>query len=152
MKASNVIQLKEEDAGEIRDEIPGVESGGAPPHDPGMDNIGERLARVESGLDWIKVILTLVGTLIIVVMIGGITFLGVQFVRLDGKIDAIPQRLSEEFRAMRAEMATQTSAIANSITAARQTQPPTPPQIIVIPEPLPRAPQQPEPNPTPPKP
>jgi hypothetical protein len=125
------------------EDIRTVESGSAPPHDPGMD-IGERLARVESGLDWVKLILTLIGTLIVAVMIGGFTFLGVQFVRLDGKIDAIPQRLSEEFRAMRAEMAAQTSAIANSITATRQTQPP-PPQIVVIPNPNPpqQAPHQP---------
>jgi hypothetical protein len=102
--------------------------------------IGERLARVESGLDWIKVILALIGAF----MIGGFAFFGVQFNRLDGKIDrisdnlgakidAIPQRLSEEFRAMRAEMSAQTSAIANSITATRQAQPPAPPQIIVLP-------------------
>ena len=84
------------------------------------------------------------GTLIIAVMIGGFTFLGVQFVRLDGKIDAIPQRLSEEFRAMRAEMSAQTSAIANAITATRQAPPPVP-QIIVVPSPQP----SPAPAPTP---
>lgn len=119
-----------------------IETGGGPPHPPPMDS-GERLARVENSLDWIRVILTVMGTLIVAVMIGGFTFLGVQFVRLDGKIDAIPQRLSEEFRAMRAEMSAQTSAIANAITATRQTPPPAP-QIIVIPTP------QPSPAPTPP--
>ena len=61
---------------------------------------------------------------------------------LNAKIEAIPQRLSDEFRAMRAEMAAQTSAIANSITATRQVQPA--PQIIVIP---PTTPQQPTPEP-----
>ncbi len=85
-------------------------------------DIGERLARVESGLDWIKVILSLIA----VFMFAGFTFLGVQIIHVDGKIDMIPQRLSEEFRAMRAEMAAQTSAIANSITATRQAQPPAP--------------------------
>jgi hypothetical protein len=120
-----------------------IETGGGPPHPPAMDK-GERLARVESGLDWIRVILTVMGTLIIAVMIGGFTFLGVQFVRLDGKIDAIPQRLSEEFRAMRTEMSAQTSAIANAISATRQAQPPAP-QIIVIPTPQP----SPAPGPTP---
>jgi hypothetical protein len=105
-------------------------------------DIGERLARVEMGLDWIKVALALIGTF----MIGSVAFLGIQFIRLDGKIDAIPQRLSEEFRAMRAEMAAQTTAIANSITATRQAQPPAPPQIIVIPAP------QPQPTPEPSKP
>jgi len=120
---------------------PTVDAGGSPPHPPNMD-IGERLARVETGLDWSKVALALIGTF----MIGSVAFLGVQFIRLDGKIDAIPQRLSEEFRAMRAEMAAQTTAIANSITATRQAQPPAPPQIIVIPAP------QPQPTPEPSKP
>lgn len=39
------------------------------------------------------------------------------------RMDGISKQLSEEFRAMRAETAAQTSAIANSITAARQFQP-----------------------------
>jgi hypothetical protein len=76
-------------------------------------------------------------------MIGGFSFLGFQLDRLEGRADrieaavaAIPAHLSEEFRAMRAEMAAQTNAIANSITATRQAQPP-PPQIIVLPSPQP---------------
>jgi hypothetical protein len=144
----------------VDEAVNGVETGGTPPHHPFMD-IGERLARVESGLDWIKVVLTLIGaflTLIFALVIGGFTFFGVRFdrldakiemqtERLDAKIDSIPQRLTDEFRAMRAEMAAQTSAIANSITATRQAQPPAPPQIIVIP-PVP----QPQPTPEVPKP
>jgi hypothetical protein len=125
----------------VDEAVNGVETGGTPPHPPFMD-MGERLARVESGLDWIKVILALIGAL----LIGGFTFFGVRFDRLDAKIDSIPQRLSEEFRAMRAEMAAQTNAIANSITATRQAQPPTLPQIIVIPD------HSAPPTPEPPKP
>ncbi|HTT81668.1 MAG TPA: hypothetical protein VMF86_18540, partial [Stellaceae bacterium] len=71
------------------------------------------------------------------------SFLGFQLNRLEGRMDriemavnAIPAHLSDEFHAMRSEMAAQTSAIANSITATRQAQPP-PPQIIVIPQPQP---------------
>ena len=88
------------------------------------------------------------------VTIGGFTFLGVRLDnvetrldaridrvesridRLDGKVDAlaakldaIPERLGAEFKATRAEMAAQTSVIANSITAARAVAP----QIIVLP-------------------
>jgi hypothetical protein len=81
--------------------------------------------------------------MVAVVMIGGFGFLGFQLNRLEGRVDrvetavaAIPARLSDEFRAMRAEMAAQTSAIANSITATRQAQPP-PPQIVVVPVPAP---------------
>jgi capsule polysaccharide export protein KpsE/RkpR len=50
---------------------------------------------------------------------------------LGARVDAIPRQLAEEFRAMRAETAAQTSAIASSITAARQVQP----QILVVPAP-----------------
>jgi len=81
--------------------------------------------------------------IVAVVMIGGFSFLGLQLNRLEGRVDrieiaiaAIPARLSDEFHAMRSEMAAQTSAIANSITATRQAQPP-PPQIIVVPTPQP---------------
>jgi hypothetical protein len=79
--------------------------------------------------------------IVAVIMIGGFGFLGFQLNRLEGRVDRvetavalIPARLSDEFRAMRAETAAQTSAIANSITATRQAQPP-PPQVIVIPQP-----------------
>ena len=105
-----------------------VETAG-PPRPPPPTDLGERLARVEVGLDWIKVVLTLMGALII----GGFSFLGVQMNRIENRIDTLPLHLADEFRAMRGEMAAQTSAIANSITATRQLQP----QIIVVPPPQP---------------
>ena len=90
--------------------------------------------------------------------IGSIAFLGVQITRLDGKIeridgkidadsqrlsariendsrqlnskiDALPRQLADEFRAMRADTAAQVSAIANAVTAAKE----TPTQVILIP-------------------
>lgn len=149
----NVRMLRARTGGpRSREEERTIETGGGPPHPPQMD-IGERLARVESGLDWIKVILTILGAFII----GGFSILFSQISRVDGniqaqaqrldaKIDTIPQRLSEEFRAMRAEMSAQTSAIANAITATRQAPAPAP-QIIVIPTPQP----SPTPAPEPPK-
>jgi outer membrane murein-binding lipoprotein Lpp len=81
----------------------------------------------------VKVILAIIGA----VMIGGFAFLGFQFNHLNGKLDTIssslnakieanPQRLSEELRVMRAEMAAETSAIADSITANKQVQGPQP--------------------------
>jgi len=83
-----------------------------------------------------------VAGMIAIVMIGGFSFLGFQLNRLEGRIDrvdtgiaALPANLSAEFRAMRSEMAAQTSAIANAITATRQAQPQ--PQVIVIPTPQP---------------
>jgi hypothetical protein len=136
---------------------------GSGPHDPDMEDtwrasVDSRLARVEGGIEGLKGSLDglrfgftiLVGAVALVaaMMMGGFAFLGFQNAQVSSKIDAIPQRLSEEFRAMRAEMSAQTSAIANSITATRQAQPPAPPQIIVIPTPQP----QPQPTPEPPKP
>ena len=137
-----------------------VDPSGHGPHDTVMDegwrsSVDNRLGELKGALDGLRHSFTILAGavgLVATVMVFGFGFFGVQFNRLDGKIDAlsntlnakveaIPQRLSEEFRAMRAEMAAQTSAIANSITATRQTQPA--PQIIVIPP----TPQQPTPEP-----
>jgi hypothetical protein len=133
-----------------------IDGGGTPPHPPTMD-FGERLARVEGSIEGLRgsidglrfgfTIMAGAIALVAAMMLAGFTFLGFQVAQVSSKIDAIPQRLSEEFRAVRAEMSAQTSAIANSITATRQAQPPTPPQIIVLPTPPP-----PQPSPEPPKP
>ena len=48
-----------------------------------------------------------------------------------GGLENVGLMLAEEFRAMRAEMSAQTSAIAGSITAARQ----APPQVLLVPAP-----------------
>ncbi|HTT78533.1 MAG TPA: hypothetical protein VMF86_02535 [Stellaceae bacterium] len=101
-------------------------------------DIGERLARLESGQDWIKVILALIGAIVI----GGFAFLGVQINRLDtrfdaigSRIDALGSRIAAENASTRQELVGIANAIANSITAARQVQP----QIIVVPTPVPGA-------------
>ncbi len=130
-------------------------NGGNGPQNPGMDawraSVDSRLARVEGGIEGLKgsvdglrsvcQILAGVVALVAAIMMGGFAFLGFQTAQISSKIDSIPQRLSEEFRAVRTGMAAETSAIANSITAVRQVQP-TSPQIIVIPTPQP-APNQP---------
>jgi len=99
--------------------------------------LGGAVEGLKSALDGLRWVVGIIA----VIMIGGFSFLGFQLNRIEGRVDrveaaveAIPARLSEEFRAMRADMAAQTSAIANSITATRQAQPP-PPQIIVVPAP-----------------
>jgi hypothetical protein len=107
-------------------------------------SVDSRLARVEGGIEGLKgsvdglrfgfTILAGAVALIAAIMMSGFAFLGFQSAQVSSKIDSIPQRLSEEFRAMRAETAAETSAIANSITATRQIQPAAP-QIIVIPTP-----------------
>ena len=98
-----------------------------------------RIAKLEGALEGLKFSFTLLASLVALLMavtLGGFAFTGVQMNRLDGKIDGMGSRidgvsrqLAEEFRAMRVETAAQTSAIANSITAARQIQP----QIVVMP-------------------
>jgi len=52
---------------------------------------------------------------------------------IENKVDTLPSKLADEFRAMRADISAQTSAIANSITAARQ----VPTQVILVPAPQP---------------
>lgn len=102
-------------------------------------SVDARLESLKGAIDGMRWVVGIVA----VIMIGGFSFLGFQLNRLEGRVDrvetavaAIPARLSDEFRAMRAEMAAQTTAIANSITPTRQAQPP-PPQIIVLPGPQP---------------
>lgn len=122
-----------------------IDAGGGGPHPPGMD-IGERLARLEAGQDWIKVILGLLGE----VVIGGFAFLGVQINRLDTKMDTLATSLATRIDAQgaridaqgaqtRQELVGVANAISNSITAARQVQP----QIVIVPTPVPA------PNPSP---
>jgi hypothetical protein len=109
-------------------------------------SVDARLSRLEGALEGLRGSVDGVRWIVAVVaaiMIGGFGFLGIQLNHLEGRVDrvetavaAIPVRLSDEFRAMRSELAQQTSAIANSITATRQAQP-LPPQVIVIPAPQP---------------
>ena len=111
-------------------------------HDPSME-LRDRIAKLEASFDRMKVFMTIS----VAVTLGGFAFLGNQTVRLEGrmdrmesklesridridtKVDAVPTRLSEEFQAMRADMAAQTAAIASAVTAARAVQP----QIVVMP-------------------
>ncbi len=129
---------------------PPVDPPRPPPHTPDMDN--ERLAKLEGAYDTLKVVRPMTLAVIGIFLAAQVFVLGVlanqirdvtsqihdatgQIHDLNSKVDAIPAKLSEEFRAMRAEMAAQTSAIANSITATRQVQP----QILILP-PTPPAP------------
>ena len=131
--------LKDKDADELFDDnfADPVAPSGRPPHDPRMDE--QRLAKLEGSYDALKVVrpmtITVIGVFLaaLVFVLG---FFATQISSINNKLDAIPVRLSEEFRALRAEMSAQTSAIANSITATKQAQP----QIFVLPEPAPQPP------------
>src|SRR5437879_3448407 len=76
-----------------------IDVGGHGPHPPGME-IGERLARLESGQEWTKIVLGLIGAIVI----GGFAFLGVQIGRLDAKIDSLGTRISAENATTRQEL------------------------------------------------
>jgi hypothetical protein len=102
-------------------------------------SVDARLEGLRGSIDGTRWVVGIVA----VIMIGGFSFLGFQLNRLEGRADrievaiaGIPTRLSDEFHAMRSEMAAQTGAIANAITATRQAQP-APPQIIILPAPQP---------------
>jgi hypothetical protein len=133
---------------------PAVAPGGSGPHDPGMDT---RITKLEGSYDALKVVrpmtIAVISIFLAVVALSYAIVIG-QLARVDSrldalsaKVDAIPQRLTEEFRAMRAEMAGQTSAIANSITATKQ----TPPQVIVLPAPTQSPLVPPQQTPSPPR-
>jgi hypothetical protein len=96
-----------------------------------------RIAKLEGSYDALKVVrpmtVTVLGILmaalifVLSFMAAEIRDIGAKLDATSAKVDAIPAKLAEEFRAMRGGMAAQTSALANSITAARQFQP----QIIL---------------------
>jgi hypothetical protein len=154
---SNILEFDprpgRDEARQKADRLPTIDGGdGAPPPSgtwvSWRASVDARLKSLKSAMDGMRWVIGVIA----VVMIGGFSFLGFQLNRLEGRVDrieiavaAIPARLSDEFRAMRSEMAAQTSAIANSITATRQSQP-SPPQIIVIPAPQPGE-KSPEPKP-----
>jgi hypothetical protein len=133
-----------------------IRSGGGngppPPPETGASwrsSVDTRLAQVDGALANLRTSMEgmrwVIG-MVAVVIIGGFSFLGFQLNRIEGRADrietavgAIPSRLSDEFHAMRSEMAAQTSAIASSITATRQAQP-APPQVIMVPLPQPSEP------------
>jgi hypothetical protein len=112
--------------------------GGGSTHNPGMDIEG-RVQKLEIAFIGLKGSVDntrYVLGILVAITLGGIAFFGTQLTRIDNKIDAIPASISTEFRAMRADMAAQTSAIANSITATKQQAP----QVILMQAPQPEQP------------
>lgn len=123
---------------------PELAPAGQPPQDPPMSE--DRLRRLEDGIRDLKsftdgfrtlpqLALAAIGmvlaavALLVTVAIFTLNGVNSQIRDVGARVDALPKLLTEEFRAMRTETAAQTSAIANSITAARQVQP----QILIVP-------------------
>lgn len=116
----------------------GASSGGAdPPNIPPMGpGDHDRITKLEAQYDTLKVVrpmtIAVISIFLAAVALSYTVLIG-QLSSLSSRVDAIPTVLREEFGRMRAEMAAQTSAIASSITAAKQ----TPPQVIFMPAPQP---------------
>lgn len=92
-----------------------------------MGGMNDRLAKLETGFEWMKVMLALIGT----VLIGGMAFLGAQITRVDGrlsalsdKVDALPDKINANLRDL-------TGTLSQAILAAKA----APPQVILLPVP-----------------
>lgn len=97
-----------------------IDSGGRKDDIGDMTALQERLAKLEGAFDWIK---TTFGILVAIVM-GGIAFLGVQSVRLDSKVSALPGEISAGLRETN-------RSFMDALTAARSQSP----QVIMLPAP-----------------
>jgi len=108
-----------------------IAAGNGDGHIGGMQ---ERLSKLEGGFDGIKQSQAILwsGTLGIaaLVLAALAVVVTLQFYVL-AEVSGIDDRIGAEFRALRAETAAQTSAIANSITATKQQAP----QVILVPAP-----------------
>lgn len=116
-------------------------AGVVPPEPPShVNQMSDRLSRLEGAFDWIKVTISIIAA----VLVGGIAFIGVQITRVDGrvstlsdKVDALPDKINANLRDL-------TNTLAQAILASKQTVP----QVVLMPTPqLP--PPQPKSNPQP---
>jgi hypothetical protein len=110
----------------MREEEGPVETAGGPPNHPPMNDgrrssVDNRLGELKGAIEGLRSSFGILAGA--VALVATVMTIGFGFNRLDGRIDqlagkveAIPQRLSDEFRAMRTEIAVQTSTIANAIT------------------------------------
>ena len=113
--------------------------GGGGPHMPGLDNLGERLAKLEGLFGGIKqvqeITLVAVGLLATFVVQFGVYELQ-KIDLLNDKVNDLPGKISTELRGI-------TNTLAEAITAAKQ----QPPQVILVPAPQPPSPQPPPKHP-----
>jgi hypothetical protein len=105
-------------------EIPGPSGEGPPPAGIGL---AERIARLEAAIEGLRHSqnLTTGATAMVAAVIIGIGIYGLQ------RIDQTQESISREAAATRQDLVGVTTAIANSITAARQMRP----SVIVVPAP-----------------
>jgi hypothetical protein len=103
-----------------------IEGGGGGPHIPGVN---ERLARLETGFDWAKTLVGIVGALVVTITLGGFAFLGVQQTRIDARLFALGEQMNSLPGKINANIQDLTKTLSEAIAASKQ----TPPQIVVLP-------------------
>lgn len=130
-------------------EQPPLANGGGGGQDSGMD-LDKRLTRMEGSYDSLKVVRPMTIAVCSVLLAALVFVLSAMTLQMNGistRMESLAARVEEGFRtlrtdmaaearATRAEMAAQTSAIANSITATKQAAP----QILLVPAPAIQAP------------
>lgn len=106
--------------------------------DKGLSDVRITVAELKGDISGLKVAASALAAMVGVAaaVLGGFVYfstasMSARMDRVEAKVDAIVPRITDEFRAMRAESAAQTSAIANSITATKQQAP----QVILVPAP-----------------
>ena len=58
--------------------------------------MNDRFTKLETGFEWMNVMLALIGT----VLIGGMVFLGAQITRVDGRLSAVSDRVDGRISAL----------------------------------------------------
>ncbi|HYD66300.1 hypothetical protein [Azospirillum sp.] len=116
----------------------GIVTGDGGGHIGGMS---DRVSKLEGAMDGVKHAQT--SLLAVVSIVGGVALAVVALIATLQiftltEIGGIEDTIREEFRALRAESAAQTSAIANAVTATKQQAP----QVILVPGPYPAPAQQ----------
>ncbi|MEC4591644.1 hypothetical protein VPG91_11650 [Nitrospirillum amazonense] len=134
----NNLQLVDLDASDAPPTTPQppLASDGGDDHSRDMDKLIERLGKLENevhaikgSLDWAKVAFAFMGA----VILAGFGLLATLSHNTSSKVDGISSKITEEFRAQRADQAATISALGNAITATKQQSP----QVILVPAPAP---------------
>jgi hypothetical protein len=109
--------------------------------DERLQKLENEVHAIKGALDWAKITFSI----LIAVVLGGITLLVSLNLKTSSQVDALSDKITNEFRIQRAEMSAQVSAIANAITATKQQAP----QVIILPVSAVHEPSNPSPVPSP---
>lgn len=117
--------------------LPTLDGGEGGPHPPDMSELSGRVAKVEGAVDGLRssidALRWVVGILALVI-VGGISFLGVEVTRTDGRIAALESKVDALPDKINANLMNLTKTLSEAISAAKQ----QPPQIILMQPPAPQ--------------